>query len=930
MSLFESHAVARNFQSNLMKTPDPSPKIRKRGLEQLAGKEKVLDYINRQADKVANHFDAMNAKEAADREKDFRDKQNQARYIAAGRWKNFETRIKDSEIRQKNSKRDLDLLLQLTPKAIQWGKQLDAKRKLNIDNYAAELYRDYGLGWKQAQALIENDGSAFENDTRLQGFLREIELDGNTPMDVIERIRKGGGYLPIAIQKNSATRFGQHLAQKIAQRSNEIITDLPGYDGPGISLNTAKGPLFSTVLNRLVSEELKDPATGGQRFSNKVMQLSGLNGPDGLIARTIGSFERKHAELEIQDAWNSRHKETITKIQAFIGPGPNGGEAIGASGIQKAIIHFAGGENASRENLSHARSRVVDAVIQGLKTSQLSWEEVEGLGDIEIIPRGNNGQPVKWKNYFEKEWLSIQNAGAEYERVADRNMVLSIAKENRLGREAYENTLKMIREGNPTLETLLKLGEEFKAKGPSHEKAAQAIARRITYAQNTAATRASEAFMLEQSRNNVIITDEMIESQLLNESAEANLRSLAKKHNNYLPTPGKEGTGADLKYRIKGELLKIINTGSGWQNNPGHRDAAAMAFKSASGHYRTAREQNMSHQKSYEYARDMITKEIRDEDGDYRAIDNEDGTQSHFGVKANLDRSSIWTEDQYSIMQEELTNSNGMYTKLYISTPDLEYVSAAANKGKRPAIPKQAMLASSLTRGAISPIDFLKAQVQLARDKEIQAKGSSNIQPLPDSYIKLFEKEVERIPQGLRRYLGDINPVGPNKAYTSSGYQPPNQEHYYKRVRPLVQIGDPNAIGDDDGTVLNSSNHLGYDVTNATLREVIMLMENGKFRTAGEGLWNAETLQEDAAAAGLPLETLFDPKTQQSLIDIRLKTKGVAGFPHIELEEDDSSLVEEVKTNLNEEKISSNYWRSKAACNAKACAVLTEMGYSYA
>ena len=86
-----------------MKTPDPSAKIRKRGLEELAGKEKVLDYINRQADKVANHFDAMNAKEAADRENDFRDKQNQARYIAEGRWKNFETRIKDSEIRQKNS-----------------------------------------------------------------------------------------------------------------------------------------------------------------------------------------------------------------------------------------------------------------------------------------------------------------------------------------------------------------------------------------------------------------------------------------------------------------------------------------------------------------------------------------------------------------------------------------------------------------------------------------------------------------------------------------------------------------------------------------------------------------------------------------------------------------------------------------------------------
>ena len=218
-------------------------------------------------------------------------------------------------------------------------------------------------------------------------------------MHVIERIRKNSGYLPVAVEKLSAQRWGNQLPQIIAARSNDPL-NLPGYEGT-ITLNNASGATFDTALNKIISEELKDPATGGQRFSNKVMQLSGLNGPDGLIARTIGSFERKHAELEIQDAWNSRHKETITKIQAFIGPGPNGGEAIGASGIQKAIIHFAGGENASRENLSHARSRVVDAVIQGLKTSQLSWEEVEGLGDIEIIPRGNNGQPVKWKNYFE-------------------------------------------------------------------------------------------------------------------------------------------------------------------------------------------------------------------------------------------------------------------------------------------------------------------------------------------------------------------------------------------------------------------------------------------------------------------------------------------------------------------------------------------------
>ena len=172
-----------------------------------------------------------------------------------------------------------------------------------------------------------------------------------------------------------------------------------------------------------------------------------------------------------------------------------------------------------------------------------------------------------------------------------------------------------------------------------------------------------------------------------------------------------------------------------------------------------------------------------------------------------------------------------------------------------------------------------------------------------------------------------MNPVGPNKAYTKAGYQPPIQENYYKKLRPLVSVGDPNAIGDDELTIRNSGEELGYDIDTATIREVLQLMENGHFSAAGDGQWDYSRLQKAAEDAGLPLETLFNSDTQKKLIDSTIKNQGREGFPHVELNEYDEALFGDVSKNLGEEKISSTYWRERAACSAAACKVLEEMGH---
>ena len=925
MSKFTSFATARGFGANLIVSPDPSKKIRAKGLKQLEGQEKVLAYINREADRVAAQFDKNNALEAANRQTNFNLKQEHSRIAAEGKWKNFETEIANLDKKATQQQKNREALFRLVPKGVKALQHIDAKRKLSIENFASEIYRDYGLGWKQAQRLIDADSSLLANDEKLQGFLRQIEVDGDVPMHIIERIRKNSGYLPVAVQKLSAQRWGTQLNQRIALRSNDVI-DLPGYEGT-ITLNTAKGETYTTVLNKIISEELIDPDTGVKRFSDKIMQLSGLSGPEGSIAKSIGTYEKKAAEAAVKDAEKSRYDETITIIESFIGPGPKGGERIGAAGIQRAIRYFAGGEDAPGWALRDSRQRVVDAMISGLKNGQLAWEDIEDLERLEITPRGTGGKSVFWSDHFEREWHALKKAGATYEAAADKQMVLETARDIRLGREAYDGALDLIRNGNPTMETLLKLQEEFKAKGPSHEKARQVIARKLSYMNNTASNRAGAAFLMERAKNNEVITDEMIDGLLLSDDVEQQVRSEARKHNNYLPTGGKEGTSERLKYRIKGELLKIINTGSGWQNNPGHQDAAIHAYREASGHYKTAREKDMSHAQAYEYARDQITKEIRDESGDYRAISNEDGTESHFIAKANLERTVLGEKDEYINLERDLLNSDAMYTKQYTSTAEIARISAAANRGLTPSLPESAMVATSVTRGRISPIDYLVAQTELARNNEIKSKGSTNIQPLPKDYIDSFQKEVERIPPSLRHYLNDMNPVGTNKAYTQSGYQPPIQEPYYAKLRPIVSVGDPNAIAGDDLVMTNSTDTLGYELTIATIREVLQLMENGKFSSAGEGQWDYDRLQTAASDAGIPLDTLFNYDTQQKLIDSTIKNQGRQGFPHIELNPYDEALFGDVHKNLGEEKISSTYWRERAACSAAACKVLEEMGH---
>ena len=924
MSLYQGFATQRGFGANLVDIPDPSEKIRKRGLQALAYKKEELAYINKQADRVLKQFESNNALEAKQRASNFKDKQFYADTLAAAKWKNYETEIKDAQ-RAANEPSDLQQLLSITKQGAALYKEIDTRRKESIDRYADEIYRDYGIGQKQLNGLVNAEDTVISDNIKLNALIRELGIRGDVPRDVIERLRRSGGYLPVAIQKLSAIRFGQQLQARVAQRLSDPVT-LPGVPEGTTFYSVKDVGLREQILNEIVRTELLNE-DGTKKFSNKVLQMSGLIGTEGTVERVKANFHGVAAENDNRDAVESQHEERIKVIQSFIAPGINGGDPVGAAGIQKAIYYYAGGENASREALSESREMVVNALVDGLKNGDFVWSEIEDLGDLPIKQRGSKKE-VAWKDLFKREWDAIQDAGKASAKDAADDFELRLESTKAEAREAEIEVDELLKSGNPTVETLAKLHGEFTSRGAPYQGVAQKVAKALTQGRTTANDTAGASALLARSKRGEYITDEMVNTWNFSVGVKQEVLAKVAEHNNLVPTQGDGGTQEQLEFRIEAELQHIIEQKSGWQKNQTHKDAKKAALEQASIYYKGFREQNMSHGEAYTKARDLITKDIRDADGDWSAVDIGNGLQGFKGFVANekTKHSEVFLDHQK--WGEELSANPGLiYTNTYVSDGDVEAFANKVNTGYTLELPQSTMLIQSLTRGKISAIDAMNAQVERVRNAEIAKTGSTNIQSLPQSYIKLYKKEEERIPEGLRRYLGDINPVGPNIAYTKSGYQPPNQEHYYKRIRPLVSVGNPNAIAGDDLVIKDSNDVLKVNITNASVRQVLQMMENGHFSAAGDGQWDYDRLLQAATEAGIPLESKFNTSTQEKLLDATIKNHGAQGFPHKEIDGDGMALIEEIKVNLNEEKISSNYWRSMGACNDKACAWLKQEGY---
>ena len=784
MSLYKGHATNRGFSANQIKIPDPSEKIRAQGLQQLKYMQEELNAKNKQAQDLQEVFNQNIELEQKLRADQFQDRRDYSQQRAKHKWKQYETSINNARVKSEQKRKDWEAIMSLTKSGAQLVKQYDTKRKQDIDNFAAEIYRDYGVNREKFDAIRNWQKGIRVNDQNLNGMLNDLQLKG-VPLDVIARIRRGGGYMQLAVGKLAAQRRARGLQQYFAQEANTEL-ELPG--GGKITLAGARGQNVDTALQELTSRYFRGE-DGEQLFSSKMMELAGAN---TLIDQAKMGWRRRDTERTAKEELKDQHKSTITVIQDFIGFDADTGKEVGAAGIPLAIEHLAGGPNATAQQFRYAKRRVHAALIDGLKDGSIKWEQIK---DLETLPVKHKSSKEKqpWSKLNKREWFELEKAGLAADDHDQAAVKLKDAGLRREGREYYENMIKLNEEyeGNIPDNILQQMMAYGTKRGTHFAAGVQYLQKQQAYGLETINDKVGTKALLAKSERGEIITDEDIDRWNLSKSVRQQVRAQVNKYNTWLPQEGKDGTKERLNYRIETALNDIVEKKTSWHESVTWNDTRIRANQDAARYYRSARESGKSHEASYEYARDMIAEDIKTggKDGYYKKV-SKNGRHEFAGALAKKQDVIEVNRDQ---IYEELTeNPDLIHSKKYIDNTELRTLSAKANRGVWPEMHGTAMLIQSITKGKVSAVDVLQAQLQQLINEETQAGGASTTKLLPKSYVEKYKQTNEIISpfamQLLESYeLCDINKACMAQRDDGTINKPVYTQPITKKAKPIVE-----------------------------------------------------------------------------------------------------------------------------------------------
>ena len=777
MSLYQGYAQQRGF--NPVDIPDPSEKIRKQGLRQLAYMKDEWDSYEKNARRIADQVNENTQTTLDQLASRFQDKKDYGQILANHRWKQFETSIKNQRVKADQARKDFQGLLQFTKTGAAAYKQWDIKQKKNIDNFAAEIYRDYGIDREKFDAIRNLQSSVLKNDTELNAALIKMQLDG-VPLDVIARIRRGGGYMNIAVGKLSARRRAQQLPQYLAEQSNTEL-DLPGFKG--LTLNNARGPNVDTALQELTSRFFQDE-NGEQLFSSKMMELGGTN---ALIDQAKIEWRARDRTRTFNEEAKDQHKSVITLIHDFTGYDADIGRQKGAEGIPLLVEHLAGGPNASARSFKIAKRKVHAALVEGLKNGSVKWATVEGLETL-LVSHKSSKEKQPWAKLNPTLFRELERAGMSYDQHAQDAVILQEAGLRDEGREFYKNMVQLNEDYDGEIPTeILQQMLGYGTKRGTHFAAGTQYLQKIqAYGQQTINDRVGQAELLAKSERGEIITNEDIEKWNLSRTVETQVRALVRKYNTYLPQEGKDGTKERLKFRIESQLNHLIQKETAWYTSETWLDTRIHAEQEAARYYRTARESGKSHHDSYIYARDLITRDIETggKDGYYKKT-HKKGVPEFRGALAK--KQDVIEINREEIATELVENPNLIYSKRYIDPVDLRILSAKANKGLWPEMNGKAMLIQSITKGKVSAVDVLQAQLQGIINEEKAISGASTTQLLPKSYVEKYKKTNAIISPFAQHLLESYNLVDINKAAMTPHEDGSRSSPVY--IKPIMQKG---------------------------------------------------------------------------------------------------------------------------------------------
>ena len=891
-TLYRGYAQAKGFGANVVNVPDPSEKIRKQGLTAMGHMKDQIEWNRRQANRLTATLEKNQQIEAENREKNFQAGQFYNRKLAEGKWKNFERAINNAKAREGQTKADFKALLSLTQTGAQLYKQWDDKRKGDIENFAQEIYDQHGIGLEKLYGVQAIEDHIWNKDSTREAALAKMGLDG-VPPDVIRRIRSTGGYTALAVGKANARRWSLARGSLYASKWNQKY-EIPGVGE--VDLAQATGANVDTVLS-LIDREAR-AELGDNAPSSKMMALSGSY---ELLERARANIRQRKSKAAINEAVNQQHQDEKAVLTDMIGTDSTG-TVVGPAGFQRAIYYYAGGEDAPREQLVAAKTRVVSAIIDGLEKGNWTWDEVRDLENLEVKVRGVKGK-VKWGEHFKKDWLTIELAGINAAKLQGAKAQLAYAGHRAKGEDFYAEVLELNLNETPDIETLTKLhGIAVKNNWP---KVTSYIEKQIQQGGDRANDEAGLARLQDRINRSEYIDVDELDNLHLSEASKAKAKALIAKNNPFLPTQGENGTGSRLDYRIKQKLQEVIPSKNTVAHGSTRNDAEIAAIERARTYYKAAMTKGASHEEAYEDARDRIIRAIDDPNGLWAPKVNEKTGTREFGGFTVRQVNEPLDVDADKIIEELTQNPDAVYENAYIDREDLAAKSAALNKGlARDLLPRSVFIHSTM-RGKVQAIDAEMAQIAYY-NKLATANGTQLIPEYPKWYVDKVKGFYQKVSPRTQRLLHTYNYCDVNKAACSNDMNPIYTKPGLDKASDIMSTV-LNTQEDYNYTNIGSSKErFGFSLTNRTLRELIDVQERGGFETVGRYAFTSETLKEAAELSGISLNDKFTADTQNKLFNAYFKKNGSTIIEGVQNEQQ-RLLLESIYKSLTEEKLSSNF-----------------------
>ncbi len=757
MSLYKGYAQQRGFDP--VKVPmNESEKIRQQGLRALSQMNETYEFERRQAQQFADVFNSNFKLEQKLFDQQGQDARSYGELIHKAKLQNLQVSIDDAKRKSAKGNQTLNNLKAIASFAQTAGNaymKVEGKRRKNIDTMVSGLITNYGLPFKDLQILKNGTNASIDGERTLSGVLKDLEARG-VSHDVIGQLSKGGSYLSFALGKQQAVIRARGYQAYLAQVANEDV-DIAG--AKHSLMSALRDPkILQVVLDKHRSNYLRNK-DGDPYFTDKVLAASGANA-------TFRQIDANWHQRSTQQASQSFKKDENQKLGVLLNDftgnaGEDNQKIVGLAGVFKLIDVRAGpkpGPNASKEEIrAYKRKRreavreVGGAIKPAVANGTLPYQQIAGIDefyvgpgtDVEVDGLKGGKKQLAFK-IFPQLVGQIRDSHADARTLADTKLEASQSlgyidgKKFALGIEKYiqsgERNAKVVR-------SLTSRGMEMAEGDPNHPavKAVQRLQKNHAFHRNQENDKASLKYLKERVEDGHLPSVEEIEGFNLSPNAHAEAMRIREGLIPLMPTAGKTGTKVQIDEAVNGALESIVKKkqkdaiSSTWGNQQRFATAQMNRWYMS---YLQDKGNTGKHQEAFAYALGELQAiaTFDSKHKDWKTVNTSDGRKEFARALVGKQDSIVINRGQ---IQEELNADPGLiFKKDYFDKTALLSFSSKVNRGRSPALLNRATLIESLTEGRVLGVDAIQAQLQMHRNKEIAETGASDIQLLPDSYIK--------------------------------------------------------------------------------------------------------------------------------------------------------------------------------------------------